>query len=45
MWIYADGKEIGSLKLNAAGDVIERYPYDNDPVGLVRDIYEQTRGR
>lgn len=44
VWIYADGNEIGNLKLNAAGDVVERYPYDNDLVGLVRDVYEQSRG-
>ena len=45
VWIYANGDEIGSLKLNAAGAVVDRYPHDNDLVGLVRSIYEQARAR
>ena len=44
VWIYAEGNEIGSLKLNAAGEVVDRYPYDNALVGLVRDIYVQVAG-
>lgn len=45
VWIYADGLEIGNLSLNAAGEVLDRYPYDNDLVGLVRDVYEQATAR
>jgi hypothetical protein len=45
VWIYADGNEIGNLSLNAAREVVDHYPYDNDLVGLVRDIYEEVGHR
>jgi hypothetical protein len=45
VWIYADGDEIGNLKLTAAGDVVDRWPNDNELVRLVRDIYVQATGR
>jgi hypothetical protein len=43
VWIYADGTEIGSLKLDAAGKVFDHFPGTDDLVRLVRDIYEAVR--